>query len=308
MRWFLIAVLLISCSREEQPQLTEWTGIRMTVPYRILVAGKADPAAIQECIDAVFQEINHTFNDWNPDSELSKLSGAESNTWIPLSPELYAHLVEVDRLVRLSQGLFDPTVGKRIRLWKDNLNHGTLPSPTEIESCPVGWNLLELADQKLLWHKPGVALDLGGVAKGLAVDRIVEDLVSIGLPNVYVDWGGEIRVAGRHPAGRPWTVAVTELSAAEPHIYQLENSAIATSGDYAQAWTIDGTTYTHILDPRTGSPLQPHSGAIASVTVIAPTTVMADALATAGMLFRTIEEAESWAATIPETRFYFQLR
>ncbi len=145
-------------------------------------------------------------------------------------------------------------------------------------------------EENCFWkEKNETKLDLGGVAKGYGVDLILERLQENGFHNIYVEWGGEIRVAGRHPANRPWKIAI--LGGEE---MELNDEAIATSGSYQQNWIIDGVLYTHITDPKTQKPLT--NPPITSASVRTPTCMEADAIATALMLIPSIKKAEDWAA------------
>lgn len=322
MRALLALLLLASCSpKEEKPKVTPFSGVAMTIPYRILIG---DPIAegreqgIQEMIDLTFHEVDKTFNKYNPDSELTKLNRLEAYTSEPVSVELGEILDLTADMVAISQGRFDPTVEPVQELWKEHLMVGCKPSEEAIRdiASSVGWNRIHHIEDQFWKEDSRTQLDLGGIAKGLCVDMLTERLVESGYPNVFVEWGGEIRVHGRHPDDRPWTVYISRLEDTDPdHAIEtltLDNQAIATSGDYLQRWTVGGTTYTHILDPERCRPLVVGKGSIASATVIAPTCSMADALATAAMLFPTAEEAREWAEEVksshPEVSFWIITR
>lgn len=303
-------LLLFACSSNspQEPQLTEFSGVRMTILYRVLVGGELDSHAIQELIDSVFQEIDLHFNDWNPDSEVSRLRKQAPKCWHAVSPQLAAHLRQIDALVRESDGRFDPSVGQRAHFWKAALQHNQVPKEEELAQVPYGWQHYSLQGDQLFWDVEGMSLDLGGIAKGLAIDMISTRLQAAGYKDTYVEWGGEMRVSGQHPSGRPWQIEVRELNRNKTQLLALKQAAVATSGDYLQSWTVDEISYSHILDPRTGCPLMLMPGQIASVTVITDSAVRADALATAAMLFSSLDEAEAWASKINDAAFYFQVR
>lgn len=165
------------------------------------------------------------------------------------------------------------------------------PSPIEkLEEvkASVGWHFVHCVDRCFWKDSSLTALDFGGIAKGYAVDLLVEKLRAAGYQNFYVEWGGEIRTSGQHPSGRPWKVGIQGLSAID-----LSNAAIATSGSYIQNWTVGSSSYTHIIDPNRKEPLQ--NSTITSVSVIASSCREADAIATALMLFPSKEEAQKWA-------------
>ncbi len=253
--------------------------------YTVQVGDK-NPKGVEALIVSAFEEIHQIYNNWNPQSEISRFNALPAFQPHTLSKELAAMLLAVDRLVHLTDGRFDPTVEPLARLWKASLCMGELPNLTE--SPRIGWHHIHFDGETVWKDQEGVAIDLGGIAKGWAVDQILERVENAGYDHLYVEWGGEIRVKGRHPSGRAWRVAILGGPSLE-----LKNQAIATSGSYRQNWTIDGVSYTHIIDPRSKEPLQ--APCIQSVSILAPTCMEADALATALMLFSSAKQAKSWA-------------
>lgn len=265
----------------------------MTIPYCVQVGGRLtdeQTQTIHQVILETFAEIHAVYDNWNSDSEVAALGKLAAHQSVELSEPLAAFLAFVGQVVTLTEGRFDPTVDLLQHVWKDHLRAGSLPDPSQLAPLvqATGWHHVHLEGRTFWKDEPLTAIDLGGVAKGYAVDLILERLAEAGYGSLYVEWGGEIRTIGSHPAGRPWKVGIQGLDAIE-----LNNSAIATSGSYIQNWTIDGTSYTHIIDPRTSEPL--HDCPISSVSVIAPTCREADALATALMLFPSASAAQDWA-------------
>ncbi|NGX43828.1 MAG: FAD:protein FMN transferase, partial [Chlamydiae bacterium] len=289
--------------------------------YRIVVGKQLDAhqkREVQKIIDTTFSEIDRTYNKWNPNSEVSKLNRAKAERKHPLSKELESFLLQTHKIVKLSGGKFDPTIEPLQRLWRSKLEKGLIPSSEEVEKVKVatGWEKIHV-DSGLFWKDHDEAsIDLGGIAKGYAIDLIVERLNEAGYPDVYVEWGGEIRTAGKHPEGRPWRVFVSKLGNPNPSsavaIVDLDNQAVATSGDYLQNWTVEGTTFFHIIDPASGYPLQARSGTTCSATVIAQSCMLADALATVAMLFSSPKESREWLEKvqneIPHMRFWVHSR
>ncbi len=266
----------------------------MTMPYCIQVGEKLNEVqidSIKSVIATTFSEIDQIYNNWNPHSEISQLNRLEANQKIPISHELSHFLKKVETLVVETEGRFDPTVAPLCTLWKEALILGTLPDQNTLSLCAeaIGWDRIH-CEAGLFWKENGLtALDLGGIAKGYGVDLIVERLEQSGFSQIYVEWGGEIRTLGSHPSGRPWNIGILGGGT-----LPLSNKAIATSGSYIQNWEVDGVNYTHIIDPHTLQPLHPSQ--ISSASVLAPTCLEADALATAFMLFPTQQEALHWAA------------
>ncbi|NGX62063.1 MAG: FAD:protein FMN transferase [Chlamydiae bacterium] len=243
---------------------------------------------IEETILSTFTEIHQVYNNWNPKSEVSQLANLKARAPIRLSPPLAQFLEKVDQIVKATDGRFDPTIAPLQKLWCDHLNRGTLPSSEEQNALAnaIGWEKIHLKDG-IFWKDHDLtALDLCGVAKGYGVDLILERVNQLGYPNVYVEWGGEIHASGEKAKNTPWKIRVVD----GPTL-PLSDLAIATSGSLLQSWTIEETTYTHILDPKTHRPL---TNAPASLTILAPTCLEADAYATALMLFSS-SEAQAFA-------------
>jgi len=282
----------------------------MTIPYRVVIGGpltSGEKRSAASLIDGTFDEVDRLYNNWNPDSELSRLNRASSGEWLPLSPPLEKLLLLTDRLVKQSGGRFDPTIEPLRKLWRESLEQKTVPKKEERTALAeaVGWDKLQFKQGFLKKMSGALQIDLGGIAKGYAVDLLLERLLAAGHRSLYVEWGGEIRTAGAHPSGRPWRIFISRLQSRNPDealaVFELHDEAAATSGDYLQNWEVDGVRYSHLFDPTSLTPCRVKRGAICSVTVKAPLCAVADALATAVMLFPSVEEAEEWAKKIQET-------
>ncbi len=302
-------LFLVCCqSPAPHPPVTKFTQTVMTIEYHITIG---DPLTdqkktnVEQIIAATFKEINVLYNKWNPESELSQINRLPAHTPLTLSPELYQFLLRLGIFVQLSEGRFDPTVEPLQNLWKESLERGVQPSDEEIDALKpcIGWHTLHLADGTV-WKEDGrTQLDLGGAAKGLCVDLLIDRLHAAGLDNLFVEWGGEMRTLGIHPSGRPWHVYITHLANPDPaaaiaHL-DLAGQALATSGDYFQQWTIKttegkGLTYCHIFNPLTLTPLVVRPGSVASASLLARDCVTADALAKVLMLFDTVDGAHAW--------------
>lgn len=294
----------------------------MTMEYRVVIGQQLTPGQaerIKGIINATFDMVNRVFNNWNSESEISFLNRAPANRELPISKEMITLLRVTDRLVELSEGYFDPTVGPLCKLWKAKARGSELPDPGEIEEIreAVGWDKIILTENSLIKKHPLTSLDLCAIAKGYCVDLMVEGITAAGFPNVYVEWGGEIRAAGSHPEGRPWTIYISRLQDSNPDhaidYIALKDSAVATSGDYLQSWhKRDGHVYTHIINPKTLLPIEVSSNNICSATVHAKSCVVADSLATAATAFPSASEAHSWAEKLhkeePTLQFWLVTR
>lgn len=308
---------LSSCQEEATlhgpiSSLELFDGEAFAIPYRIQLAAYPHPidrSKIERLLETTFAEIDHLYNKWNPQSELSQLNRAEADQAIPLSPPLYQFLERVATIVAMTEGRFDPTVETLQRLWRPFLEKGQEPSleAQQQAALAMGWHQLELRDGCCTKRKRETALDLGGIAKGYGVDLLVERMTQAGYADLYVEWGGEIRCQGLHPEGRPWRVFISRLGSSDPAqaiaLVELRDRAIATSGDYLQSWKVGGgQERCHIYDIAAKTPLLIGEGTIASVSVAAPTCFEADGLATALMTFPSASQAHAWAEALQQQR------
>jgi len=274
--------------------------------FRLLVQGSLQQKKeIETLITETFAEADTVYNNWNPQSEISQFNRLPAFQKKALSPLLVTLFQQVDLLTRLSEGRFDPTIDPLQRLWKASLQKGEILSAEAIAAITpaVGWSHIH-SEGSFYWKDHAqTAVDVGGIAKGYCMDLLIERLEEKGHHNAYVEWGGEVRTIGLHPAGRLWKVGIKGLGAVE-----MGNGSIATSGDYYQNWEVEGVTYFHIIDPRTATPLKQSPSSIATASVLAPTCTLADGLATTLMLFSTAEEASKWASSLENVQYWLGTR
>jgi thiamine biosynthesis lipoprotein len=263
----------------------------------VTIYGAAPDLAAQasEVIENDFQTQHQAWHAWQPgkltatNAMLAKLEPFRGD------PAVLPVIAEANRLARLSNGLFNPVIGKLVALWgfHDNaLPVGTLPDRQAIAAlvaqAPAA-NDVVIRDGMVSNSNPAVEYDLGGFAKGYAIDRSMERLRTLGIENAIVNAGGDLRAIGRH-GNRPWRVGIRHPRQ-EGILASVEiegDASIFTSGDYERFFEVDGTRYHHILDPRSGYPADNAT----SVTVIHGTAATADAAATA--LF--VAGPDHWAA------------
>jgi len=304
LKWHLFfSLFLLACEKPPSEALYEFTGNAMTMNYRILIGhplSLSEQNFVQGAISHVFDDVDAVYNKWNPASELSHLNRLPAEERVRLSPSLEKFFLETQEVVHLTEGKFDPTIETIQQIWRNAFDKNQLPTQDSIAKAhaATGWKLIHFSDHYFWKDSNQTQLDLGGIAKGLAVDLLVEKLKTR-FANVFVEWGGEIRTCGEHPDHRPWKIFVSHFGSHDPAkalaTIEMHNEAIATSGDYLQNWTIDQVTYSHIIDPKTGKPLIALPSRISSASVRAPTCVLADGLATAAMLFEDLPHAKTWA-------------
>lgn len=262
------------------------TELHMAVEFEVVLYAP-DQAAADRAFAAAFDRIaklNRVMSDYDAESELSRLSAsAGSGRPVSLSDDLFAILTASKHLSATSDGAFDVTVGPLTKLWRRARRQRELPSDERIAEAraAVGDKLLELNrdQQAATLLKAGMRLDLGGIAKGYAADGALQAIRETGITRALVRGSGDI-VAGDPPPGKEgWKVGLAPLDAeATPERFiSITNAAVSTSGDSRQHLVVDGKRYSHIIDPRTGTPVEGRS----SVSVIAPTGILADSLASA---------------------------
>jgi thiamine biosynthesis lipoprotein len=240
---------------------------------------------IQRCLDEVVAQMS----TWESDSDLSRFNRAPAGSWHALPPDCFQVLEYALRVAQDSGGAYDPTAGALVNLW------GFGPPRHYADQDFVTPQAAQLADARACagWHRValdptthraqqpgGVYLDLSAVAKGFAVDQVARQLRDHGIESHLVEVGGELRGAGTKPDGQPWWVALENPSpeVATETIVALHGLAAATSGDYRRSFELAGKRHCHSIDPRTGHPID-HG--LASVTVLHPQCMVADALSTA---------------------------
>jgi len=257
----------------------------MGVPWSITVFA-TDTDAGRQAIDAGFAEaerIERLLSDYDPESELSRLSAAAPTPHpVRVGDDLWSVLVRADEIHGLSGGAFDPTIGPLTTLWRQSRRSGHLPRPDRLAAAreAVGWHLVRLDPDRrtVALSRPGMRIDPGGIGMGYAVDRVLTVLGERGIASAMVDASGDVGVSAAPPGTAGWRVRVDAVPGAdEGETLVLVNAAVTTSGDARQFVEIDGRRYSHIVDPRSGIGV----GGPAAVTVIAADCTTADALATA---------------------------
>jgi thiamine biosynthesis lipoprotein len=309
---------IISLSLPPDPRLVagepelgrfQFTRTEMAVPIKVVLYA-SDGAAASRAAEAAFariHQLNGILSDYDAESELRRLGhAAAEGKAVPVSEDLWRVLSEAQALSRRSGGAFDVTVGPVVRLWRRARRRHRLPSPDQLQRARelVGYQLIRLDPRRHAVEllKPGMQLDLGGIAKGYAVDEALAVLRKSGIRRALVDAGGDIAL-GDPPPGKPgWRIGIAPLEPDGPpsRFLWLSRTGIATSGDTWQYVEIGGRRYSHIVDPHTGLGLTDHS----SVTVVAPTGMLADGLASAVSVLgpqkgvKLIEESPGTAALI----------
>jgi thiamine biosynthesis lipoprotein len=281
-------VLAAACNRTSS---VKFSGETMGTTYAVKIArlpSSVDSDRLADDVEARLEEMNRQMSTYRDDSEISRLNRFEDPDWFDVSPELLQVVERASEVGQATQGAFDVTVGPLVRLW--NFGPGReaadrVPADEQIEAGRqrIGYRKIEIRRKPPGIRKlqPDLELDLSSVAKGFAVDQVAELLRSRGATDYLVEIGGEVRAGGRNVAGRPWRIGVEAPLAGVrslQRVVPLSEMAMATSGDYRNFFVVDGKRYSHIIDPRSGRPVDHR---LVSVTVLHPSCAVADAWATA---------------------------
>ncbi len=281
-----IATVRAAENPPEKLQRFEYAAEAMAEPLKIILYAPDEPTAeraAQAALDRIHQ-LNDILSDYDPESELSRLClQAGRDKPVRVSEDLFRVLAAAQRWSERTDGAFDMTVGPVVRLWRRARRSRQMPDPTAIEQARqlVGYQnvLLDPDRQTVLLKKAGMRLDPGGIGAGYAIDEALRVVYKHGIRRVLIDLGGDIRLGEPPPDRAGWRIGVPGLDPKAPprEFLLLSRCAIATSGDAWQFVELGGRRYSHIIDPKTGMPLQ----ARCSVTVVAPDGLTADVLGTA---------------------------
>ena len=278
--------LVVACGPATIPE-THLTGPTMGTTYNVKYVSTNDISAeqLQLKIDAVLVEVNQLMSTYIKDSELSRFNQWQSTERFQLSAQTLLVMQEAKRLGKLSDGLLDVTVGPLVNLWGfgPQARPEKVPTQAQIELAKlhIGLDKLLLGDNWAQKVDPLLYVDLSTIAKGYGVDRVAEVLEQQKISDYLVEIGGEMRLSGKKANGLDWRVAIEKPVSSEravERIISVGNNAIATSGDYRNYFEENGTRYSHLIDPMTGKPIK-HN--LVSVTVVHPSSMTADGLATA---------------------------
>ena len=291
---FLFLFNFTGCDRKDP--VVDFTGNTWGTTYSIrLVSGKSsniNRTLIQSGVDSIFISIDDQMSTYKINSEISLFNQMQKNAAINISPDFANVINRSIHLSELTSGSIDITIFPAVLVWRRGRNDRKYKDiwepPTDLdiimEMEKVGFDKLKLNGLTLVKIKRGQMIDVNSIAKGWGVDQLYKYLKSNGFTQFMVEIGGEVRTYGKNNRGKSWKIGIDRpkpgLRPGEDiyAIASLKDQAMATSGNYRNYFEYDGVKYSHIIDPRNGKPTQSN---IASVTVIAPNCMDADALATA---------------------------
>jgi len=261
----------------------EATHRAMGTEFTIAAYGN-DPKFLAETAEQAFEEIDRIdqqMSNYKPESELSQINREASSHPVLVEPDLFALIRKSLQYSRETGGAFDITVGPLMKAWGFFRGQGRIPTAAELHDVlkHVGYQHVKLdaAQRTIFFDVPGVELDLGGIAKGYAVDRAVEILREDGITSALVSGGdSSIYAIGAPPGEQAWKITLRDpfdATRAAETIY-LKDFSMSTSGNYNRFFKLGGKTYSHIMDPHTGMPVEN----MLSTTVFVAGTTDSDAL------------------------------
>ena len=294
--WALLFVW--GCSNEIGDEPLRFSGGTMGTNYTVQVfAPESEKLTLEVGIQRTLSRVVGSTSVYEPRSDVSRFNAAEPGEWVEVSAEV-ARIVAVGlEVAELTEGAFEPTILPLVNIWGFGPQGRAeeIPSEEELETARamIGWQALEVReDPPALRKSEPREIDLGGIAKGYGADAVADYLRDQGYSHFLVELGGDMVVEGGKPDGSLWRLAIEKPDERQRGIYrilELEDGGLVTSGDYRNYFEVDGQRYAHTIDPTTGFPVDHR---LASVSVIAETSVLADAWSTALMVLGPERAAE----------------
>ena len=259
----------------------------MSTECRVHLHGVSAPVAqafLREVV-AWVAAFEARYSRFIPDSLIGRINAAAGEHWVEIDAETERLFALCHELAFFTRGAFDPTALPLIKLWNWKAQPPVLPDDAAIRAARerVGWNKVQRRPGGIFLPRAGMCLDLGGIGKEYAVDRVVAMALERGIPNVLVDFGHDVRVRGHPPAKGFWWIGLEDAN--QPGQcwtgVAVTDHAVATSGDYIRNFKINGRRFGHIIDPRTGYPVD---NSCHAVSVIAPSCTIAGILSTTALI------------------------
>jgi FAD:protein FMN transferase len=280
-----IAVLLCLCPipgipAESSPDLPlSRSQVVLGTECTITLYDHGEASTLDACFDRL-REIHSRMTVDEPGSELDAVADAAGREPVKVTDDVFVVMKRALELSRLSNGIFDPTVGPLVKLWGVNTANARVPSPAEIAAARalINWRdvVMDEAGKTIFLKMPGMMLDVGGVGKGYAADEMVRILQACGVRSAMVDLGGNIFAMGSRPDGAPWRIGLQNPDAPRGSpfgIASVVNKTLVTSGVYERFFMKNGKRYHHIMDIHTGEPVE---NTVMSATVITDRSFDAD--------------------------------
>lgn len=309
----VIGFALLACGSNASRQEIAFVGQTMGTSYRVKIVTEVEKSLesnekeeLAGEIERVLDTVNASMSTYLVDSELSQFNRLPANQPQLISPPLLEVVQISQEISKITGGAFDITVAPAVRAWGfgANAQKEDLPSPSEVKALKsfVGYKNLVLSGDTLMKKVAATEMDLSAVAKGFAIDQIARLLDTKRVTNYLIEIGGELKARGTNAQAEAWRVAIEkpEFNGGVFAVIELQDRAIATSGDYRNFVQLGGKTFSHTIDPVTARPVV-HQ--LASATVLHESAARADALATA-MMVMGLEHAVKFSKEYDISSFF----
>lgn len=266
-----------ACKKTEGPRTELVFGTVCTVN-----AFEAGTTQLYNQLFSRLHELDEKFSTTISSSEIEKINANAGEQAVEVSEEVLAVLKIALSFSKITEGAFDPTIGPVVKLWGINTDHAQVPSKQELAKALslVDWQLVQFDGNKVFLPKKGMRLDLGGIVKGYAADVLKEILVDNEVKRAIIDLGGNVYTVGKKKDKSLWRIGIKNPQnpeGAPATTLSLNESSIVTSGVYERFFIKDGIRYHHIIDAKTGYPVD---NGITSVTIVSKSSLACDALST----------------------------
>ena len=263
-----------------------FTAFATTCEIQYAPGGEDQARAFEAAVVAWVQAFEAKYTRFRPTSLISRINAAAGTAWVEVDDDMEELLKLCDALYSMSEGVLDPTALPLLRLWDWKAENPVVPAADCIAAARrlVGWPKVQREAGRIFLPEPGMALDFGGFGKEYAVDMAAQIAINHGIADALVDFGHDLRVLGA-PPGRPaWHIGLEDPARPGTHWASVAFSGtrgIASSGDYARCFRLNGRRYGHILDPRTGWPV---ANGCVQATAVAGTCLHAGVLSTTAFI------------------------
>lgn len=282
----IISLFAIYRARSVLPLYPPASRFMLDTLVEITVAAR-DERRAHDAVAAAYEEIRRIealLSRYHPESQIYTINKHAGERAVEVDRETARIVRRSLQYAELTHGAFDITIGPVIDLWGIGTEHERVPSVAKLQAVLeyVDYRKIEIrGEQEIRLLSPGMKLDLGGVAKGYGIDRAIDVLQRHGITSALINAGGDIRCLGTKPDGTPWRIGIKHpRESGILGVIQLEEMAVATSGDYERGFFQNHIRFHHLFEPHTGTPARGSQ----SVTILAKTAEFADVFATAAFI------------------------
>jgi len=278
-----IMFILAACSNNEEP-ITKEEIIFGSIPVKITIFDSSKEEALEEAFELI-KAVDNQMSKNKETSEISAINSAAGKDYVSVSEETFKIIQKSEEFYDISEGYFDITIGPLVELWDIGPTTGHIPKASEINKVLslISYNdiLFNETNHAIKLRQKGMAIDLGGIAKGYAADVVVEHFKAVGINKAIINLGGNVSVMGQKNEETLWSVGIQnplEPTGSSLGILKASDLSVVTSGIYQRYFEESGVRYHHIFDPKDGYPIRNN---LQSVTIATENSLRADALSTA---------------------------